>query len=126
MTIHKRTRLTLLDYQEIWRLYQTWLWKVTHLAERFRVNRSTIYDVLKCARLQEFTPRAVRINGSRRCGTVSNAKLIAITKLIRVGRFISIPNDPSSSKGNPSMNFANICLRLSYRSEVYPCQSTAN
>ncbi|MER0204648.1 MAG: IS481 family transposase, partial [Nitrosomonas sp.] len=28
MNIHKRTRLTLLDRQEIWRLYQTRLWKV--------------------------------------------------------------------------------------------------
>jgi predicted DNA-binding protein YlxM (UPF0122 family) len=57
MNIHKRTRLTLLDRQEIWRLYQTRVWKVTHLAERFRVSRPTIYDVLKRARLQEFIPR---------------------------------------------------------------------
>jgi len=57
MNIHKRTRLTLLDRQEIWRLYQTRLWKVAHLAERFQVSRPTIYDVLKRARLQEFTPR---------------------------------------------------------------------
>ena len=47
MNIHKRTRLTLLDRQEIWRLYQTRVWKVTQLAERFRVRRPTIYDVLK-------------------------------------------------------------------------------
>ncbi|MBK7491651.1 MAG: hypothetical protein IPI17_06300 [Nitrosomonas sp.] len=57
MNIHKRTRLTLLDLQEIWRLYQTRLWKVVQLAEHFHVRRSTIYDVLKRARLQEFTPR---------------------------------------------------------------------
>ncbi len=57
MNIHKRTRLTLLDRQEIWRLYQTRIWKVTQLAERFRVSRPTIYDVLKRARLQEFIPR---------------------------------------------------------------------
>ena len=57
MNIHKRTRLTLLNRQEIWRLYQTRLWKVAHLAERFHVSRPTIYDVLKRARLQEFTPR---------------------------------------------------------------------
>ena len=31
MNIHKRTRLTLLDRQEIWQLYQTRLWKVAHL-----------------------------------------------------------------------------------------------
>jgi transposase InsO family protein len=57
MNIHKRTRLTLLDRQEIWRLYQTRLWKVVQLAERFHVSRPTIYDALKRARLQEFTPR---------------------------------------------------------------------
>ena len=57
MNIHKRTRLTLLDRQEIWQLYQTLLWKVARLAERFHVSRPTIYDVLKRARLQEFTPR---------------------------------------------------------------------
>ena len=51
MNIHKRTRLTLLDRQEIWQLYQTWLWKVAHLAEHFHVSRPTIYDVLKRARL---------------------------------------------------------------------------
>ena len=32
-------------------------WKVTQLAERFRVSRLTIYAVLKRTRLQEFTPR---------------------------------------------------------------------
>ena len=52
MNIHKRTRLTLLDRQEIWRLYQTRSWKVTHLAERFLVSRPTVYNVarskLKC------------------------------------------------------------------------------
>ncbi len=58
MNIHKRTRLTLLDRQEIWRLYQTRLWKVVQLAEYFHVSRPTIYDVLKRARLQEFTPRS--------------------------------------------------------------------
>lgn len=57
MNIHKRTRLTLLDRQEIWRLYQSRTWKVTRLAEHFRVSRPTIYNVLKRARLQEFAPR---------------------------------------------------------------------
>ena len=57
MNIHKRTRLTLLDRQEIWRLYQTRLWKAVHLAERFHVSRPTIYGALKRARLLEFSPR---------------------------------------------------------------------
>jgi hypothetical protein len=41
MNIHKRTRLTLVDRQEIWRLYQTRLPKVTQLAEHFRVSQPT-------------------------------------------------------------------------------------
>lgn len=57
MNIQKYTRLTLLDRQEIWHLYQNRQWKVAHLAERFYVSRPTIYDVLKRARLQEFIPR---------------------------------------------------------------------
>lgn len=57
MNIHKRTRLTLLDRQEIWWLFQTRLWKVAHLAECSYVSSPTIYDVLKRPRLQEFTPR---------------------------------------------------------------------
>ena len=43
MNVHKRTRLNLLDRREIWRLYQTGLWKVTLLAEHFRVGRPGIY-----------------------------------------------------------------------------------
>jgi hypothetical protein len=57
MNIHKRTRLTLLDRQGTWQLYQTRSWKVTHLAERFWVSRPTVYDILKRARLREFAPR---------------------------------------------------------------------
>ncbi len=57
MNIHKSTRLTLLDRQEIWRLYQARCWKVAHLAERYRVSQPTIYQILKRARLQEFIPR---------------------------------------------------------------------
>ncbi len=30
MNVHKRIRLTLLDRREIWRLYQTRLWKVMY------------------------------------------------------------------------------------------------
>lgn len=57
MNIHKRTRLTMLDRQEIWRIFQTRTWKVARLSEHFRVSRPTIYEVLKRARLQEFIPR---------------------------------------------------------------------
>ncbi|MGZ8914372.1 MAG: hypothetical protein ACXW1Z_14840 [Methylobacter sp.] len=57
MNIHKQTRLILLDCQKIWRLYQNRTWKVSHLAERFRVSRPTIYAILRRAKLQEFVPR---------------------------------------------------------------------
>ena len=105
MNIHKRTRLTLLDRQEIWRLYQTRLWNVAHLAERFHVSRPTIYDVLKRARLQEFTPRDSTNQrfktlqyGLKRLAKVeqarngSSVKLSAITSLTRVSLFTSTPS----------------------------------
>ncbi|RMG92614.1 MAG: hypothetical protein D6703_01435 [Zetaproteobacteria bacterium] len=38
-------------------MWQTGYWKVTALAEHFRVSRSTIYEVLARARKQEFAPR---------------------------------------------------------------------
>ncbi len=69
MNIHKRMRLTFLDRQEIWRFYQNRLWKVAQLAERFQVSRPTIYDVLKRARLREFTPRD---NTNQRFKTLQN------------------------------------------------------
>ena len=56
MNMHKRIRLTPLDRREIWRLYQTRQWKVTVLAQHYRVSRPSIYNVLKKARLQQFTP----------------------------------------------------------------------
>ena len=56
MNVHKLICLTPLDREEIWRLYQTRLHKVSHLAERYRVSRPTIYSVLKKARLQQFVP----------------------------------------------------------------------
>ena len=46
MNIHKRTRLTPLDREEIWRLYGTREWTVVALSQRFRVSRPTIYKVI--------------------------------------------------------------------------------
>lgn len=57
MTMHKRTRLTPLDREEIWRLHGTRQWTVVALAQQFRVSRPTIYKVLERARKQEFAPR---------------------------------------------------------------------
>ncbi len=56
MDMHKRIRLTPLDRKEVWRLYQTRQWKVTLLAQHYRVRRPTIYNVLKKARFEQFTP----------------------------------------------------------------------
>ncbi len=57
MNMHKRIRLTPLDRQEIWRLYQTNDWTIVALAREFRVSRPTIYKVLDRARSKEFAPR---------------------------------------------------------------------
>ena len=46
MNIHKRTRLTPLDREEIWRLYGTRDWTVVALAQKFRVSRPTICKVV--------------------------------------------------------------------------------
>jgi hypothetical protein len=58
MGMHKRTRLTPLDRQEIWWLYQSRCWKATCLAGRFRVLRPTIYDVLMMC--QQITGHTVK------------------------------------------------------------------
>ena len=56
MVIHKRIRLTPNDRQKIWQLWQTGQYKVSALAERYRVSRPTIYKTLARARKQEFLP----------------------------------------------------------------------
>lgn len=57
MKMHKRTRLTPLARQEIWRLHGTGNWTIVALAQEFRVSRPTIYKVIDRARRQEFSPR---------------------------------------------------------------------
>ena len=57
MNMHKRTRLTPLDREEIWRLHTQEKTNVTDLALLFRVSRPTIYKVIARARLSEFAPR---------------------------------------------------------------------
>jgi len=57
MNIHKRTRLTPLDRQEIWQLYGVGKMTIVALTEEFRVSRPTIYKVIDRARKQEFAPR---------------------------------------------------------------------
>jgi len=57
MVMHKRIRLTPHDRQKIWQLWQTGQYKVSALAEHYRVSRPTIYKTLARARKQEFLPR---------------------------------------------------------------------
>jgi len=57
MNMHKNVRLTPHARQEVWRLWQTGVWKKSKLAEHFRVSRPTIDKVLSRARKQEFSPR---------------------------------------------------------------------
>ncbi|RLC07773.1 MAG: IS481 family transposase [Deltaproteobacteria bacterium] len=57
MNMHKRIRLTPYDRQKIWQLYQTGEYKVSRLAELYRVSRPTIYKILARARKREFIPR---------------------------------------------------------------------
>jgi len=46
MNIHKRTRLTPLDREEIWRLYGTREWAIVAISQGFRVSHPTIYKVI--------------------------------------------------------------------------------
>lgn len=57
MVMHKQTRLTPHDRKKIWQLWQTGGYKVSRLAELYRVTRPTIYKTLARSRKQEFAPR---------------------------------------------------------------------
>ena len=57
MNMHKHIRLTPHDRQKVWQLWQTGEYKVSRLAELYRVSRPTIYKILARARKQEFVPR---------------------------------------------------------------------
>jgi transposase InsO family protein len=57
MVVHKNIRLTPHDRQKIWQLWQTGEYKVSRLADLYRVSRPTIYKTLARARKQEFVPR---------------------------------------------------------------------
>lgn len=57
MVVHKNIRLTPHDRQKIWQMWQTGEYKVSRLADLYRVSRPTIYKTLARARKQEFVPR---------------------------------------------------------------------
>ena len=54
MVMHKNIRLTPHDRKKIWQLWQTGEYKVSRLAELYRVSRPTVYKILVRARKQEF------------------------------------------------------------------------
>ena len=58
MKIHKRTRLTLTDREELWKLHCTRKHSQSELAEIFRVSRQTISKILQRCRGREFVPRS--------------------------------------------------------------------
>ena len=58
MKIHKRTRLTLTDREELWKLHYARKHSQSELAEIFRVSRQTISKILQRYRGQEFMPRS--------------------------------------------------------------------
>lgn len=55
--MHKRIKLTSDDRQRIWQMYQSGEYKISKLAEIFKVSRPTIYKVLERARKKDFSPR---------------------------------------------------------------------
>ena len=57
MNIHKNTRLTLKDREELWNLYCSRKYGIGELSIRFRVSRQTISKILQRCRKKEFIPR---------------------------------------------------------------------
>ena len=55
MVIHKRTRLTPMQREEIYRVYHGEGRKVSDLAESYHVSRPTIYKILQRGRQKDFS-----------------------------------------------------------------------
>jgi hypothetical protein len=58
MKIHKRTRLTLSDREELWKMHCARKYSQSELAGIFRVSRQTISKILQRCRGREFVPRS--------------------------------------------------------------------
>jgi transposase-like protein len=54
MVIHKRTRLTPLQREEIYRVYHGEGKKISELAEAYHVSRPTIYKIIQRGRQRDF------------------------------------------------------------------------
>jgi hypothetical protein len=55
MTIHKRTRLTPIQRQELYDDYHTNNLRVCHLIKKYRVSAPTVYKILHRGRLRDFS-----------------------------------------------------------------------
>ncbi|WP_408869667.1 helix-turn-helix domain-containing protein [Commensalibacter nepenthis] len=95
--MHRKTKLTLYHREEIWRLHHQEKVTVTDLAKRFMVSRSTIYAVLRRARLQLFLPMSARMSVIKRSNMALNA-LLRLKKHLR-----------TTSDGKPK-NITNLIL----------------
>lgn len=72
MKIHKRTRLTLTDREELWKLHCTRKHSQSELAEIFRVSRQTISKILQRCRGENLSLEAVLTSDLEVYNMVSN------------------------------------------------------
>ena len=64
MAIHKRTRLTPIQREEIYGFYHGGEKKVSELAEAYPVSRPTIYKIIRRGRQRDIRFIKARTNGS--------------------------------------------------------------
>lgn len=72
MVIHKRTRLTPVQREEIYHVYHGEGKKVSELAEAYHVSRPTIYKIIRHGRQRDFSVHKARTSDSAASSTVSS------------------------------------------------------
>jgi transposase InsO family protein len=85
MNIHKRTRLTRIDREQIWALHSAGAHSQQVLADTFRVSRQTVSKIIGRARKQEFVPRS-SANQRYRCAEYGIRRLAKIEASIEQKR----------------------------------------
>lgn len=80
MNIHKSTKLTPVQREQIWKEFQQGI-KVKILVEKYSVSKVTIYKIIRRARKKEFIPRK-SINKKYRCLEYGLKRLAKIEKQI--------------------------------------------
>ena len=124
MAIHKRTRLTPLQRQEIYDAYYRGNRKVSDLAQEYHVSRPTVYKILRRGRLKDFsihksTNKRYRPlkYGMRRLAKIErwveegpSGRPKGITKAVRVRCSTSIPGGFPFWRGNPGPGPGNTSL----------------